>query len=229
LPAAYASVNVEKIDYLLWRDVDGLRAELMDRIAPAIMGSGATALSVYIGDTENEIPRPPLLLGLGAELGAVVSVWLDSIDDRGSIEEAIDPADGYLVTESVPQRRQRDRQDGQPSPGITHFTWFPKPDRLTDSEFFHGWHEVHTPSTTRLHPTRVGYVRDTVARVLTPGSPRVDAIVFEMFPTIEDYSDPKRLYGSQEALDETMEHLPLYADFETINARPLYEIVLRSP
>lgn len=219
---------MEKIDYLLWRDVEGLRAELMDRVAPATLQAGAKGLSVYIGDTEGDIPRPPLLLGRGAELGAVVSVWLDSIDDRGPIEEAIGPADGYLVTESVPQQRQQDWPDGRPSPGVTHFTWFPKPDRLAVEEFFHGWHEVHTPSTTRLHPTRVGYVRDTVARVLTPRSPRIDAIVFEMFPTIEDYSDPKRLYGSQEALDETMEHLPLYADFETINARPLFETVVRS-
>ncbi|MEX0875354.1 MAG: EthD domain-containing protein [Actinomycetota bacterium] len=219
---------MEKIDYLLWRDVGGLRDELIENVAPAIVDAGATALSVYVGDTEADIPRPSLLLGRGAELGAVLSVWLDSIDDRHPIEAAIGPADGYLVTESVPQRRRRDWPDGQPSPGVSHFTWFLKPDRLSDEEFFHGWHEVHTPSTTRLHPTRVGYVRDSVARVLTPGSPRVDAIVFEMFPTIEDYTDPKRLYGSQEALDETMEHLPLYADFETINARPLHEIVVRS-
>ena len=219
---------MEKVDYLLWREVEGLRTDLMDRVVPAIMEAGAAGLTVYIGDTSSDIPRPPLLLGRGAELGGVVSVWLDSIDDRGPIEDAVGPADGYLVTESVPQRRQRDWPDGRPSPGVTHFTWFPKPERLTDEEFFHGWHEVHTPSTTRLHPTRAGYVRDTVARVLTPGSPRVDAIVFEMFPTIEDYADPKRLYGSQEALDETMEHLPLYADFEKINARPLFEIVIRS-
>ena len=43
--------------------------------------------------------------------------------------------DGYLVTESVPQRRtDRSWADGVPSPGITHFTCFPKPDRLTDEE-----------------------------------------------------------------------------------------------
>ena len=110
---------------------------------------------------------------------------------------------------------------------ITHFTWFPKPDRLTDEEFFHGWHDVHTPSTSRLHPTRLGYTRDTVARAMTPGSPQVNAIVFEYF-TLEDYNDPRRLYGSKEAVDETVEHLPLYADYESINSRPLHEVVVKA-
>ena len=148
-----------------------------------------------------------------------MSIWIDSIDNRGPIEAALPGADGYLVTESIPQQRTHD-------PAVVHFTWFPKPPRLSYDEFFHGWHDVHTPSTSRLHPTRCGYTRDTVARVITTGSPQVDAIVFEYFPTIEDYTDPKKLYGSKEAVDETMEQLPLYADYELLNSRPLYETIV---
>jgi hypothetical protein len=187
---------VEKIDYLLWTAPP-------QGAVRAILDAGVAALTVHLA--ADDIPNPPLLLGRGPDLAAVVCVWVDSIDDRGPIEDALVGADGYLVTESVPQKRIA------PS-ALTHFTWFPKPDRLTSEQFFHGWHEVHTPSTFALHPTRCGYVRDSVSRELTAGSPRVDAIVFEDFPTVEDYTDPKRLFGSKEALDETSRHLRLFAE-----------------
>jgi hypothetical protein len=172
-------------------------------------------------------------MGRGPELAGVVSLWLDSLDDRALAEDALAATgatfDGYLVTESVPQRRtDRDWPDNVQSPGVTHFTWFPKPDRLTDEAFFHGWHVVHTPSSAVLHPRRWEYVRDAVARPVTAGAPPVRAIVFERFRTVEDYVDPARLYGSSDALAETMEHLPLYADLESISSRPLHEVILKS-
>jgi hypothetical protein len=216
---------VEKIDYLIWGDPD--RQQLLDVVAPAILDAGVLALTVHVGDTDEAIPAPPLLLGHGAELGSVVSVWLDSIDDRGPVEGALPDADGYLVTESVPQRRAGRPEAGAQAPGVTHFTWFPKPQRLTEAEFFHGWHDVHTPSTFELHPRRVEYVRDSAVRALTTGSPRVDALVFERFGTIDDYADPRRLFGSKEALDATTRHLSLFADMESINSRPLFEIAVK--
>jgi hypothetical protein len=192
---------VEKIDYLVFDEFD----------PSSLSGIAAHAIHVYVAA---DLPKAPLLMGKGANLRGVVCVWVDTIDDRGPMEELLRGADGYLVTESVPQPPA--------AAALTHFTWFPKPDRLTEAEFFHGWHEVHTPSTFALHPHRCGYVRDSVARVLTPGSPRVDAIVFEHFPTVEDYTDPRRLFGSKEALDETSKHLALFADFDSINSCPLF-------
>ena len=217
---------MEKLNYIVWQD-DGA-AGLVERLAETL--DGALALAVHLGDTDDEIPSPPLLLGRGGECAAVVSVWLDSLDDRGAIEDAIGaPFDGYLVTESVPQRRQdRDWNDGVVSPGITHCTWFPKPDRLTDDEWYHGWHDVHSPASFRLHPLRWEYVRDAVARAVTPDAPPVRAIVFERFRTVEDYADPARLYGPPETLEETMRDLPLYADYETLSSRPMHELILKS-
>jgi hypothetical protein len=219
---------VEKLDYLVWR-IDGLEIgshrDLLLEDATHV-SDDVLACTICVADTETDVPNPTLLMGRGPELAAVVSVWLDSIDDRGPLEEALRAGgadiDGYLVTESVPQRREQPHWHE-----ITHFTWFPKPDRLTDEEFLHGWHEVHTPSTGRLHPARIGYTRDTVARTMTPGSPQVNAIVFEYF-TLEDYVDPRRLYGSKDAIDETVQHLPLYADYDTISSRPLHELVVKS-
>jgi hypothetical protein len=228
---------MEKLDYIVWRtaglDIAAHKSQLLDAAGALSRRPEVVALSVATADTDEEIPDPPLLLGRGADAAAVVSVWLDSVDDRAPVEDMLGAGgaafDGYLVTESVPQRRtDRHWADGEPSPGITHCTWFPKPDRLSDEEFYRGWHEVHSPASFRLHPLRWEYVRDAVARVLTAGSPPVRAIVSERFRTIEDYTDPARLYGPPETLEETMRDLPLYADFESLNSRPLHEIIVKS-
>jgi hypothetical protein len=227
---------MEKLDYIVWRragaDIVEQRAALLDA-AQVIVGGGARAVTVDIADTDDAIPEPPLLLGRGAEAAAVARVWLDSLDDRAPVTAALasDGAavDGYLVTESVPQRcADRDWPDGEQSPGVTHCTWFPKPDRLSDDEFYRGWHDVHSPASFRLHPNRWEYVRDAVVRAVTPGAPPLRAIVFERFRTIEDYADPARLYGPPETLEETMRDLPGYADFETLNSRPFHEIIVKS-
>lgn len=228
---------MEKIDYLVWRR-DGLtieehRDQLLDEVAPAILTVGPTELTIHTADTDQDIPTPTLLMGRGADLAAVVTLWLDSIDDRAPITAALDAVgssvDAYLVTESMPQRRDdRDWPDGEPSPGITHFTCFPKPSRLSADEFYRGWHEVHTPASFRLHPRRWEYVRDAVVRPLTGGSPPLGAIVLERFRTVEDYADPSLLYGPPETMEETMRDLPLYADVEDITSRPLHEHILRS-
>lgn len=232
---------MEKLVHLLWRSADhdeaAHRAELLEELAPALIASsaGIVALEVLTGDTTEEIPRPPLLIGRGPELASLVVAWVDCLDDRGPFVELLSAAAGctgevdqYLVTESVPQRAVRTTVDGVTTPGVTHFSWFPKPDRLTDAEFFHGWHDVHTPKTPELHPLRSEYVRDTVARVLSPGSPPVRALVAERFPTVADYADPARLYGSDAAMQDSVVDLPLYADFESLSCRPLRQTIVSS-
>ena len=227
---------MEKLIYLTWKreplSIEDYRAHLLDEVSPRIVESGARALNVSVADTQQDIPKATLLMGDGKTLSAAISVWLDCLDDRGPLETALREhgarVDGYLVTESIPQADpDRDWADGEPSPGVTHFTWFPRPERLTPEAFYHGWHEVHTPASAKLHPTRWEYVRNAVARTLTPGSPRVDAIVAERF-SIEDYCDPKRLYGSKQALQENVEHLPLYANLEDLHSTPLSEVIVKS-
>jgi len=150
-------------------------------------------------------------MGRGEQLAGLVELWVDSVDVWPSVVEQV-PGDLYLVTESVPQ---------PVTPGLlTHLTWFPKPERLTEEEFFHGWHVVHTPSSAALHPRRQGYVRNAVARTLTPGSPAVRAIVLESF-AVDDYTDPSRLFGPPEALAAMAEELPLYADMADISSCPV--------
>ena len=200
---------MEKLDYLLWDSAAGV----LDASLP-----GARSVTVQVAD--DTLPST-LLMGSGSSLAALVQVWLASYDDRGPIEEvlrSLSPrVDGYLVTESEPQPDDPSRDL------LSHVTWFPKPNRLSEEEFLHGWHEVHTPHSAELHPLRASYVRDTVVRTLTPGSPPVRAIVVERFE-VEDYADPRRLFGSKAALDQNMTDLPGYADLEDISSRPMRQV-----
>lgn len=203
---------MEKLDYLLWESASGL----LDASLP-----GARSVTVQVAD--DALPST-LLMGSGSSLAAVVSVWVASYDDRGPLEDVLrglsPRVDGYLVTESEPQPDDPSREL------LSHVTWFPKPERLSEEEFLRGWHEVHTPRSAELHPLRASYVRDTVVRTLTPGSPPVRAIVVERFE-VGDYGDPRRLFGSTAALEQNMTDLPGYADLETISCRPMRQVVLR--
>ncbi|WP_123233248.1 hypothetical protein [Nocardioides marmorisolisilvae] len=193
---------MEKIDLLIWE---------RDQVDGAASLSVPGLRSVRVSEAA-DLPGATLLMGRGSELRGLAEIWVDNVDVWPQVVEQA-AGDAYLVTESVPQPIA-------PGTLLTHFTWFPKPDRLSEEEFFHGWHMIHTPSSARLHPLRQGYVRDAVARTLTPGSPPVRAIVSEFFD--EDvYLDPARLFGSSEELTYTMEELPLYADQPDISSCPL--------
>jgi hypothetical protein len=193
---------VEKIDLLIWSD-EQLEAA-GDLAVPGLR-------SVRVSGAA-DLPGATLLMGRGPDLRGLAEIWVDCVDVWPQIIDQV-AGDAYLVTESVPQPVAEGTL-------LTHFTWFPKPERLTEEDFFHGWHMIHTPSSARLHPLRRGYVRDAVARTLTPGAPPVRAIVSEFFD--EDvYLDPARLFGSPEELTYTVEELPLYADQADISSCPL--------
>jgi hypothetical protein len=195
---------VEKLDLLVW-DLESIAAaEKLD-----VPGLVSCAVSVAAG-----LERPTLLMGRGGDLAGFVELWVESVDVWPTVVEQV-PSDAYLVTESVPQ------QKSEAAGLLTHLSWFPKPARLTEEEFFHGWHVVHTPTTGALHPLRQGYTRDAVARTLTAGSPPVRAIVSEYF-ALADYLDPARLFGSPEALQASVEELPLYADYADVSTCPVF-------
>jgi len=228
---------MEKLVYLIWRDPalgsEAYRERLLGETASRLLAAGARKLDANVSDLLGAIPKPMLLMGEGATLSAAVSLWLDCYDARAPLEallrEGASRLDGYLVTESVPQPcADRDWPDGARSPGVTHFTWFEKPAGLDDASFFHAWHELHTPFSFELHPRRWAYVRNSVVRTLTPGSPPVRAIVAERFRTLEDYTDPKRLFGSKQALARSAAEVSHYADPAALHSAPLSEYVLRS-
>lgn len=228
---------MEKLVYLTFPgdgfDPGAVRAQLLEEAAPKILASGVRGLNVSLNDLQQEIPKPTILLGIGASLGAAVSVWLDSLDDRGPIEDALtaDGAriEGYLVTESIPQAcSDRSWPDGEKSPGVTHFTWFEKAEGVSDEDFFHNWFDVHTPFSFDLHPLRWEYVRNAVARPVTKGAPPIRAIVAERFREIRDYTDPSRLFGSMELVKRSAEEAGDYGNPQAMHSTPLSEYILRS-
>ncbi|MCP4843296.1 MAG: hypothetical protein GY887_16345, partial [Halieaceae bacterium] len=199
-----------------------------------ILSNGVSGLTVSVNDLLQDIPRPMLLLGNAETLGAAVSVWIDSLDNRTPLETVLSTdgtrVDGYLVTESIPQACvDRNWPDGERSPGVTHFTWFDKAQNLSDADFFYNWFEVHTPFSFELHPLRWEYVRNAVARPLTPGAPAVRAIVGERFRELRDYTDPERLFGSHEALAKSAEEAGDFSDPSTLRSLPLSEYILKTP
>ena len=197
---------MEKITLLVWSDESLAAAE-------GVTAPGLRSVEI---SRAARLEHATLLLGRGPDLAGMVDLWVDSVDVWPKIVEQV-AADAYLVTESIPQALSD-------TPGLlTHLTWFPKPERLTDEAFFHGWHVIHTPSSADLHPLRRGYVRNAVARTLTPGSPPVRAIVSELIEP-EVYLDPARLFGSDAALKATMDELPLYADSADISSCPVWKL-----
>ncbi len=205
--------------------LDAARRELLPR---------ARALTVQVADLAAD-PRlqPAHFLGEGRQIGACISLWLDCLDERAPIEKALGAvsarADGYLVTESIPQPYpDRDWPDGAPSPGVTQLVCFPKPERLSDEEFYRGWHQEHTPFSFELHPSRWLYVRNAVARVLTPGSPPYRAIVEERWRSLETWLDPAQLFGSPEILAKCQAEVVRYADFDALQQTLMSEHILRS-
>lgn len=230
---------MEKIVYLTFPpegfNATDYRDQLLTRLSQrTILSNGVSGLTVSVNDLLQDIPRPMLLLGNAETLGAAVSVWIDSLDNRTPLETVLSAdgtrVDGYLVTESIPQACvDRNWPDGERSPGVTHFTWFDKAQDLSDADFFYNWFEVHTPFSFELHPLRWEYVRNAVARPLTPGAPAVRAIVGERFRELRDYTDPERLFGSREALAKSAEEAGDFSDPSTLRSLPLSEYILKTP
>lgn len=229
---------MEKIIYLTFPsegfDGPAYRDQLIERLSDErLLEGGILGLNASANDLLQEIPRPMLLLGDADKLGAAVSVWIDSLDNRGDIEAALgadaERVDGYLVTESIPQAcTDRDWPDGKRSPGVTHFTWFDKAREISEKEFFHNWFDVHTPFSFELHPLRCEYVRNSVARPLTENAPAVRAIVGERFRELRDYTDPERLFGSPEVLAKSAEEAGDFSDPQTLRSLPLSEYIIKT-
>jgi hypothetical protein len=232
---------VEKLVYITRKPegaarigIDDLRERLVGDVGKRILDAGVLGLVVQVADlAEDERVQPQQLFGEGASYASLCSVWLDSLDHRTPIEQALASlggrVDGWLVTESIPQACvDRDWSDGERSPGVTQLVTFPKPDRLSDDAFFAAWHGEHTPFSFELHPTRWSYIRNSVARPVTPGAPPYRAIVEERWRSFEEWLDPEQLFGSPEVMRRTAEELHHYADFESLNQTLLSEYILRS-
>jgi hypothetical protein len=228
---------MEKIVYLCWKRegeaVERFRDVLLGDTSRRLLDSGALSLTVNVADLGNRIEDSPLVIGQGRTLTASVSLWIHSIDARKPIDDALgslaEKLWSYLVTESVPLAyADRNWPDGAKSPGVTLFTAFPKPDRLTDEQFFSHWHGSHTPLSFEIHPLW-RYVRNAVARPLTAGASPYRGIVEERFRDLEDALDMERLFrGTAANLKRGMKDVEQFLDRDKIDATLMNEYIVKS-
>jgi hypothetical protein len=105
---------------------------------------------------------------------------------------------------------------------------FPKPDRLTDEQFYGHWHGSHTPLSFEIHPLW-RYIRNSVARSLTPGAAPYRGIVEERFREIEDALDMERLFrGAAANMKRGMKDVDQFLDRDHIASTLMNEYIVKS-
>lgn len=241
---------MEKLVYLLWNETGragpALRDRLLTGVVPAWRAGGATRLTVDVADGAGEagevrLPLPPPPDDPAPV--ALVSGWLDTLDDRGPLEDALRGLGlrygGYLVTESVCTDygdnrwgRRRDWADGVRSPGFVMLTCMERPARLTHDEWLDLWQGRQSPVSTRMQP-RARYVRNAVVRVLTPDAPPLSGIVEEAWPDARHVNDPMLFYlaeGSEERLAanmaEMLDSVTAFLDLDRLRCAAMSEYLL---
>lgn len=226
---------MEKLIYLLGDSESGTvprgRTDLRERLletGAALGRAGALRASFTVADLDGADGVDQF--NTSGLIDATVSLWLDSIDCRGEVETVLSPLverlAGYLVTESVPLALGgHPRRRGERSPGVALVTTFPKPARIDDDTFYARWHGSHTPLSLEIHPL-LQYIRNSVARVLTPGAPPLCAIVNESVASLEIAADPIRFYRSRQDQKRAVEDLLSFVDFDTLSFVAMSEYTL---
>jgi hypothetical protein len=241
---------MEKLIYLVWdrpsRSPEAVRAQLLDDIAPRLLDAGARGLQIDVDDDQAQVPSMVPVPDDELPVRAEVSIWVDAHDFRDPFESILAEAGvrraGYLVTESMyrdygdnEHAPKRDWPDGQRSPGIVTLTVFDKPPGADDASFYGHWYAHQSPMSEWMQP-RARYVRNAVVRALTPGAPRLRAIVEEAWFRLEDLTDLQRFFGVADGGDDLGERIRIMldstkrlADPATLRNYTLSEYILRTP
>jgi hypothetical protein len=228
---------MEKMIYFLTRKPDQSQADfsswLLGALVTDLRGNGAHSVTIQVADLNETLAQeaPGRLIGPFEAVSAVVSFWHASLDQRAPLEAVLAKGStsitGYLVTESIVQPFDPSWEDGKRRPGVTQVGANGKPPNVSDEEFYHNWQVVHSTSSFDLHPLRWSYVRNAVARPLTPNAPAYRAIVMEHFRELEDFTDDTRYFGSDEAVAAMMEEVPGFCDFENMFSVGMSEYYFR--
>jgi hypothetical protein len=171
----------------------------------------------------------------GRLLSGLASLWLDSYQDLPSFLPAGTVSHAWLVCESVPTPygNAMGWREGDRSPGLSLVTLLDKPAGVDEAEFYRSWHVLHRATTAECHPF-TSYVRNEVARALTPGAPPLRGIVTESAPDEQDFLDQDRFYvsgGDRERLRANQKRVAgeivQFIDMDRIQVAPMSEYVVR--
>jgi len=227
---------MEKLVYLLWkRDLDSnndaLRDRLLNGLPKALADDGATQLKISISDSEVAAGEA---LHLGAHHpDALVSLWLECIQDRGPAESRIAQHAGrhagFLVVESQALRLATDpNRSGTRTGGFSLVGCIePKPG-LSHERFIEIWETVHRDVAIRTQST-FSYVRNEVVRPVTKGAPPWQGIIEEGFPD-EALSNPQAFYDAvgnepkfRENLRRMIESCDAFIAMKKVDSHPMSE------
>jgi hypothetical protein len=203
---------VEKVIILLWGEGspdsgDALRDRLLGETVPRLLESGVRGLSVNVHDSDAAPAPSPAPPPDGEEPHvAQISVWLDSYEHRGRVEDAVSDLGlrwaSYLVAESLyddygttEYSGPRHWPDGDRSPGVLTVALIHRPEGLGYHEWITRWHGTQSPVSGELQP-RTRYVRNEVVRSLTDGAPEIGGIVEEGWPSTEHVADPMLFFNA---------------------------------
>ncbi len=100
---------MEKLMYLVWLEADSTRRDVADHllgpVRDALLEAGPRAMTLDVWDTESDIPPPVPTPEGETPLHGLVSLWVDTVEDRAPFEEILASSvvrlAGYSVVESL--------------------------------------------------------------------------------------------------------------------------------
>ncbi len=235
--------------YLVWLDPEITRGEVADVMlgvaAPKLLELDPLRLSMDLWDTDSDIPAPVPLPEGESPVHALVSVWVDRIEQRPPFEEVLGEVAtricGYSVVESLYRdygdsqwASPRDWADGERSPGVLTVALLQQHPAQTLEEWMTRWHTRISPITEAIQP-RCRYVRNAVFRSLSDGAPPVRGIVEEAWPSLEHVTDPMLFFcadGDPEKMNanitQMIEEISAFVEMETFRSYTMSEWILKS-
>lgn len=214
---------MEKLIYVLkgpTNAIEGRVERIAEAVVPAARAVGGERLVLLVPDQADEI-RKRCVARIGGDfdsLAAVFECWLPTLDLRPAIEEVLsrhcETPWGYLVTESTLARCPHAIDDGGRVPGVTQWGINDKPAQVELEDFYREW-AVHSKLSFDLHPWRDSYIRNAIARRLTPTAPQFLGIVLERFPSLDVFTDESLYFGDPAVVKEMFAHVPSFYAFET--------------
>ncbi len=178
-------------------------------------------------------------------LHGLVSLWVDTVEDRAPFEEILASSAvrlaGYSVVESLYRdyggnkwSTPRDWPDGERSPGVLTVALLQQHPEQSFDEWVRRWHTRISPITEAIQP-RCRYVRNAVFRAVTDDAPPLGGIVEEAWPSLEHVTDPMLFYcadGDPEQMNahvtQMIEEINAFVDLSTLRSATMSEWILKS-
>jgi hypothetical protein len=228
---------MEKLVYVVWRQPgvspEAFRKTVCGPVAGQLGEAGAQRIAASLVDEQVQDKLGQRLTRLDPPPDGIVSFWLDSADDRGACQVALEPVTsrvaGYLVVESVPLlNTTRGAPLGERTPGVNMVALIERPERLAWDPWIAIWHERHRIVALETQCT-FAYVRNVVVRPLTPYAPPWEGIVEEGFPA-EAIGNPAVWYCAEDDpaklarnIQRMVESCQAFLDLERVESHPTSE------